>query len=454
MANEEQESSTHHSKEQQNARNSRRFRLAEIFAEANPSAHTRANAKSPQASGAAGGNAVKTNASSGTASSQQAQRSLDERANSLGVKLPPAVSPDVIATANRVYDTTPRASVLRVENGTPLQPEPPEKVVMAETEISSPGGFGSLLARSRARRDAARDPAVRERSARAVMTRTVAPHDEVLQNEETNAGKFSPSRVLSGNFSPNSLAPNQTLTWNEESEDTMESLHDNLGSNSRDNRNAAQRTAAQRDAALRDVTQRDAARRAPNTDMRANPMNSHPDNETALYSEIEQLRGGMEEMYRVMTEMQERGDAQDKVFNTLHAELQDYKNDFIYEHMKPVVRPLLFLFDHMEQFENELSNQRNPAPTVGTERRLLSPELMCENISFFREQLVESLRICEVTPMKRPEGEVDSRLHKVVDTVVTDPAGHNIIQRVVRSGWYLNGRVFRPAEVIIGLSRQ
>ncbi len=439
MANAEQESSKHRSSEPQHARSNRRFRLAEIFAEVNPSKYAATSAAENTESGEdeSDGNFDSVDGS------KQAQRRLDERASALGVKLPPVAGQDVIATANRVYDTTPRASVLRVEEKKASEPKNNTDEVAHES--SSPTGFGSLLSRSRARRDAAHDPAVRERSVRNVMTRTVATHDEVLEGEDEiagkSAGKFSPSRFLSGNFSPNTLAPNETLTWNE---DTMASTPEAFNPNPRDNRGTAQHSVALRDAALR----------GQNTDMRATPMNIHPDNETALYSEIEQLRGGMEEMYRVMTEMQERGDAQDKVFNTLHAELQDYKNDFIYEHMKPVVRPLLFLFDHMEQFENELSSQRNPTPTANGERRLLSPELMCENISFFREQLVEALRICEVTPMKRPEGEVDSRLHKVVDTMPTDAAGHNIIQRVVRSGWYLNGRVFRPAEVIIGLTRQ
>jgi molecular chaperone GrpE (heat shock protein) len=38
----------------------------------------------------------------------------------------------------------------------------------------------------------------------------------------------------------------------------------------------------------------------------------------------------------------------------------------------------------------------------------------------------------------------------VIDTVTVDVEQDNMIQRVVRSGWYLNGRVFRPAEVVIG----
>ena len=448
MTNEGQKSQNHRSTEQPSARNNRRFRLAEIFAEANPTASNASNTQNRSASDTTQGEKRSGSGTKNMTEAGRAQRRLDERASALGVKLPPVANQDIIATANRVYDTTPRASVLRVESET-LSAAEASAEREGQSDASSPTGFGSLLARSRARRDAAHDPRTRERAARNAAERSAAMNaamnDELLEEKTVGksggkgVGKFSPSRFLTGNFSPNTLAPNQTLTWNEESEETMESTHEGFSPSPRDGRNVQPRPTTQH---------------GQTPDTRANAMNTHSDNESVLYSELEQLRGGMEEMYRVMTEMQERGDAQDKVFNTLHAELQDYKNDFIYEHMKPVVRPLLFLFDHMEQFENELGTQRNPTPTPGVERRLLSPELMCENISFFREQLVEALRICEVTPMKRPEGEVDSRLHKVVDTVPTDAAGHNVIQRVVRSGWYLNGRVFRPAEVIIGLSRQ
>lgn len=399
----------------QNRGAGRRFRLAEIFAEANPSR----DEKSQDGAQSSGQTNIPTSEAART------QRSLDERASALGVKLPPAVSRDVIATANRVYDTTPRASVLRIETESKAAAANAEEEAESSTRNAKsreksriPGA--SFLTRSLTRRDDARH--VNNAS-------SLEFDDEVPELAES----YPASAMFDGDFSPNTLAPNQTLTWNDEVVETAQ--HENSSQNSGG------------------IAGRNAARHGKNIDSRATSMSGNPEIEGNIYAELEQLRGGMEEMYRVMTEMQERGDAQDKVFNTLHSELQDYKNDFIYEHMKPVVRPLLFLFDHMEQFENELATQRNQAQSKSNERRLLSPDLMCENISFFRDQLVEALRICEVTPMKQPAGEVDTRLHKVVDTVPTDASNNNIIQRVVRSGWYLNGRVFRPAEVIVGQGR-
>jgi molecular chaperone GrpE (heat shock protein) len=173
---------------------------------------------------------------------------------------------------------------------------------------------------------------------------------------------------------------------------------------------------------------------------------------TADIGDIDEMRENMEEMTRMLQEMYERGSAQEKVFNTLHAELQDYKNDFIYEHLKPVVRPLLFLYDSMENFDIEIANYERPE---SDERRSsCSPGMVRENVAFFREQLVEALRICEVTPMSKPEGQYDPKLHKPVDIVPVPDEHENTIQRVVRSGWYLNGRVFRHAEVVVGKKQE
>lgn len=165
--------------------------------------------------------------------------------------------------------------------------------------------------------------------------------------------------------------------------------------------------------------------------------------------ELEELSDRIEDLHALLAEINDRGLAQDKVFNTLHNELQDYKNDFIYEHLKPVVRPLLFLFDSMEQFDEEMQSVERKIP-ANVLINGAPPSLVRENIHFFREQLVESLRICEVTPMQTPEGRFDPRLHKPVETVPVPPEQDGEVQRVIRSGWFLNGRVFRPAEVVVG----
>jgi len=167
-----------------------------------------------------------------------------------------------------------------------------------------------------------------------------------------------------------------------------------------------------------------------------------------LMEELASLRADVELLQQAFVELTDRESTQEKVFDALHSELREYKNDFIYEHLKPVIRPLLFLFDSMDQFEEELQPFER---AEGQERRqALSPKLIGDNVRFFRDQLIEALQVCEVTLMDRPSGQFDPKIHKAVEVVEVPPEQDNTIQRVVRSGFYLREHLFRPAEVVVG----
>lgn len=164
--------------------------------------------------------------------------------------------------------------------------------------------------------------------------------------------------------------------------------------------------------------------------------------------QLQEIRDAMEQIYSSVKAINERETSQEKVFNALYSELHDYKNDFIYEHLKPMVRPLLFLYDSLEQFDQEITPFERP--TQEERRNAVAPSLVRQNISYFKEQLVEALRICEVTIMEPPAGEFDPKLHKVIEVVAVEPDQDKKIQRVIRNGWYLNSQLLRPAEVVIG----
>ncbi len=164
--------------------------------------------------------------------------------------------------------------------------------------------------------------------------------------------------------------------------------------------------------------------------------------------EVAQLRQEIELMQQAFVEISEHESAQSKVFDVLHRELGAYKNDFIYEHLKPVIRQLLFLYDSFELFEAEvLPFERAENNEI---RVTLSPSHVRQNIQHFRDQLIEALHICQVSLMEMPEGQFDPKLHKALDIVKVPPEQDNTIQRVVRSGWYLRGHLFRAAEVVVG----
>lgn len=171
---------------------------------------------------------------------------------------------------------------------------------------------------------------------------------------------------------------------------------------------------------------------------------------------MDEMCGGLQEIYGVLHRLSERDTAGEKVFNTLHAELSDYKKDFIYEHLKPVVRPLLFLYDSLEQFEGEIERfdpatpALVPAASISEKSGAMPTRLVRQNTIYFREQLTEALRICEVTPMDDPNGVFNPRFHKAVKIVPVEAAQDGHVLSVVRSGWFLNGQLLRPAEVVVG----
>ena len=173
----------------------------------------------------------------------------------------------------------------------------------------------------------------------------------------------------------------------------------------------------------------------------------------AVAAELTELRDEIARLTEQVTQVNERESSLERVFDTLHAELSDYKNDFLYEHLKPVVRPLLFLFDSIEQFDTEVAMTQtvnaNPTATPGT----LSAGVVRENVEYFRDQLVEALQVCEVTLMEAPRGAFNAKFHKAVDVMPVAREQDGTIVRVVRSGWFLNGQLLRPAEVVVGKFR-
>ena len=178
-----------------------------------------------------------------------------------------------------------------------------------------------------------------------------------------------------------------------------------------------------------------------------------PSKNSVVAAELAEMRDEIERLTEQVTQVNERESSLERVFDTLHAELSDYKNDFLYEHLKPVVRPLLFLFDSMEQFDSEIAMTQDAAPNAAPAPGTLAAFVVRENVEYFRDQLIEALQVCEVTIMEAPRGAFNSKFHKAVDVMPVEREKDGTIVRVVRSGWFLNGQLLRPAEVVVGKFR-
>jgi molecular chaperone GrpE (heat shock protein) len=170
----------------------------------------------------------------------------------------------------------------------------------------------------------------------------------------------------------------------------------------------------------------------------------------AMGQNILALREQVTEIKSEVNTINHRGSDSQHVFDALHSELNDYKRDFIYEHMKPLLRPLLFIYDSIESFDKEIERYE-----VDQRSQELSPDALRatkvrQNINFLREQLVEALQVCEVEAMSYPMGNFDPKTQKAIETVPVDPALDGQIMQVIRIGWTMHGHILRPAEVVIG----
>lgn len=168
-----------------------------------------------------------------------------------------------------------------------------------------------------------------------------------------------------------------------------------------------------------------------------------------LNQNMQELRSEQNALRREFQEMAAQQGVQQNIFDALHTELGDYKNDFVGERIKPMVGTLLFLYDAINGFSSELDVYVDPPDWLG--ERVLTKGLIDSNLGYFREHLDEVLRMCELQPLKAEVGMLaDPKTQNLISTEATDDATmDNHIQKVVRTGWMQGERVFRPTEVVI-----
>jgi molecular chaperone GrpE len=113
------------------------------------------------------------------------------------------------------------------------------------------------------------------------------------------------------------------------------------------------------------------------------------------------------------------------------------------EHRRQMSALLLSLLEVMDSFDRMLAEDPGIAghSVVGT----------CQLIA---RQLNSVLERAGVDTMPCMGATVDPRVHQVVDVRPADPPQDDIIVEVVRRGYTWHGELLRPAQVIIGRSRE
>jgi molecular chaperone GrpE (heat shock protein) len=178
--------------------------------------------------------------------------------------------------------------------------------------------------------------------------------------------------------------------------------------------------------------------------------------EGALIQRIEQLAKTLSqaEQVSIMVSRFEKIDEQlasirstesvnQKLFDSLHAELRAYRDNFLHDSLqKPFIHDLVLLFDHLTGLHEQLR-------TAGQEKGKRSQ--VCQwrdHLENAIASLVEVLHRLEVKEIE-PKDTVDRTLHRVVSFEPADyPEEDGRIVMRVRRGFLWRGKLIRPEEVI------
>jgi len=132
-----------------------------------------------------------------------------------------------------------------------------------------------------------------------------------------------------------------------------------------------------------------------------------------------------------------------KLFDTLHAELLKYRDNFLHESLqKPFIHDLVLLFDDLSGLHDQLRTAADEQKKRGHVAQ------WCNNLQNSIHSLVEILHRFEVKEVE-PREFLDRSVHRVVSYEPADFAEDDgrIIMRV-RRGFLWRGKLIRPEEVI------
>lgn len=167
--------------------------------------------------------------------------------------------------------------------------------------------------------------------------------------------------------------------------------------------------------------------------------------EISLQTSPNEVLPALSELRELLLSIQETQENRDRAFDLLYDELSGYKNDFHLERLKPSLRALLFLLDSIEGFERELNDYDGRGDAV-----LI--KLVKANLVHFRDQLTDVLTILELTPIELEDDKFDPKTQRAVEVVPVEAPQNNMVQRQIRGGWRLGGKMLRAADVVVGRS--
>ena len=132
-----------------------------------------------------------------------------------------------------------------------------------------------------------------------------------------------------------------------------------------------------------------------------------------------------------------------KLFDSLHAELLKYRDNFLHESLqKPFIHDLVYLYDHLNSLCEQL---RSAAQEKGKRGYIAQWRDNLENAIHSLVEILHRFEVVEIEPAER----VDRSYHRVISYEPADfPEEDGCIVMRVKRGFFWRGKLIRPEEVI------
>ena len=162
---------------------------------------------------------------------------------------------------------------------------------------------------------------------------------------------------------------------------------------------------------------------------------------------LAEVNQSLSELRQLFEDQIARNANQNKMFDAIHREMKDYKENSLLEALhKPIVHNLIGFYDNFKLIESQLNDILN-----GTED--IRPDDLSQfqkNLENIRFELEEVLYRLDVTLYEERLETLDRKLHKTLDTKPADtPEQDGKVAEVHKIGFRWREKVFRPEEVTI-----
>jgi len=149
------------------------------------------------------------------------------------------------------------------------------------------------------------------------------------------------------------------------------------------------------------------------------------------------LAGTLARIQATLDQRDASAEIQKEAFDRLHQELTQYKEDFVFQAAKPFLLDLLMFYDSLSWFHRSLVK-----PDV-------TPEVISESFQYLVDEFLEVLYRQDIIPVEGSRS-FDARIHKAVKVVPTaEAARNNVVEQVLKRGFFRGGRMLRPEEVVV-----